>query len=406
MAEIEDATGAPPTVTTTESEGTTTDEDVHLSPTCVCGGAGGAGGGGGGGRIKILCSFGGRIVPRPHDGVLKYVGGETRVLAVPRNICFRGGCSRPSPSAVPRSVTCLPSGSQQACLSSLPCAELKKKVEDMFKTEVAAIKYQLLSLAEELDVLVSVTCDEDLVHMLDEYDRLEAKRSPTTSPRFRVYVFTPQAAAPLPSAAAPPALPSCTRYAGLSRLHPQHHHHHQQHHHFQPEERYVATVPASPDGSPPFSAQPHGAVSAGNSPRANALGAEPPPVFGFRMQRVRSSPNLSTLDAAAQRLHQDGGGVPGYVSGSPSPRHAGAGPPLLLQSNFHHYQQHQYPPAPAPAPVPVPVPHHAGRYDARGYVRVGNYLAPMVPAARPPSRGGPAPHSEMVTPKKSAIVWD
>jgi hypothetical protein len=279
---------------------------------------------------------------------------------------------------------------------------LKKKVEDMFKTEVAAIKYQLLSLAEELDVLVSVTCDEDLVHMLDEYDRLEAKRSPTTSPRFRVYVFTPQAAAPLPSAAAAPTvLPSSARYAGLSRLHPHHHHHHyQQHHHFQPEERYVATVPASPDGSPPFSAQTHGAVSAGNSPRANAVGAEPPTVFGFGMQRVRSSPNLSTLDAAAQRLHQHGvdGSIPGYVSGSP--RHAGAGP-MLLQNNFHHYQ-HQY----SPAPVPVPGPHHAGRYDARGYVRVGNYLAPMVPAARPLSRGGPAPHSEMVTPKKSAIVWD
>nr|ACG44507.1 hypothetical protein [Zea mays] len=189
MAEIEDAMGAPLTVTTTESEGTTTDEDVHLSPTCICGGAGGAGGGG---RIKILCSFGGRIVPRPHEGVLKYVGGETRVLAVPRSICFR---------------------------------ELKKKVEDMFKTEVAAIKYQLLSFAEELDVLVSVTCDEDLVHMLDEYDRLEAKRSPTTSPRFRVYVFTPQATAP--------TVPSSTRYAGLSRLHP-HHHHHQQHLQFQP----------------------------------------------------------------------------------------------------------------------------------------------------------------------------
>lgn len=381
MAEIEDAIGAPPTVTTTESEGTTTDEDVHLSPTCTCGGAGraGGGGGGGGGRIKILCSFGGRIVPRPQDGVLKYVGGETRVLAVPRSICFR---------------------------------ELKKKVEDMFKTEVAAIKYQLLSLAEELDVLVSVTCDEDLVHMLDEYDRLEAKRSPTTSPRFRVYIFTPQAAAaPLPSsaAAAPTVLPSSARYAGLSRLHPHHHHHHHQqqhHHHFQPEERYVATVPGSPDGSPPFSAQTHGAVSAGNSPRA-----EPPAVFGFGMQRVRSSPNLSTLDAAAQRLHQHAGvdgSLPGYVSGSPSPRHAAAaGPgPMLLQNNFHHYQQHQYP----PAPVPVAGPHHGGRYDARGYVRVGNYLAPMVPAAasaRPLSRGGPAaPHSEMVTPKKSAIVWD
>jgi len=269
---------------------------------------------------------------------------------------------------------------------------MKKKVEEMFKTEVAAIKYQLLSLAEDLDVLVSVTCDEDLVHMLEEYDRLEAKRSPTASPRFRVYVFAPQPAGPLLSAAAP------ARHAGLSRLHPQHHHHHQhQHHHFQTE-RYVATVPVSPDGSPPFPAQPHGAVSAGNSPRANA-------VLGLGMQRVRSTPNLGALDAAAQHLQQHaadggGGGVPGYVGGSPS--HAGGAGRLLLHSNSFHQYQHQYTPAPAPAP------HHAGRYDARGgYVRVGNYLAPMAaPPSRPVSRGGLAPHSEMVTPKKSAIVWD
>ena len=90
MAEVEDAVGASPTATTTESEGTTTD-DEHLSPTCACGG-----GGRRGGRIKILCSFGGRIVPRPHDGVLKYVGGETRVLAVPRSIPFRGAFSIPA----------------------------------------------------------------------------------------------------------------------------------------------------------------------------------------------------------------------------------------------------------------------------------------------------------------------
>lgn len=87
--------GAPPT---TESEGTNTD-DEHLSPTCVCGGGGGGGGSGRGRRIKILCSFGGRIVPRPHDGALKYVGGETRVLAVPRSIPYRGECSLPSRSA-------------------------------------------------------------------------------------------------------------------------------------------------------------------------------------------------------------------------------------------------------------------------------------------------------------------
>jgi hypothetical protein len=141
---------------------------------------------------------------------------------------------------------------------------MKKKVEEMFKTEVAAIKYQLLSLSEDLDVLVSVTCDEDLAHMLDEYDRLEAKRSPTASPRFRVYVFAPQNT-PLPAAAAP----ASSRYAGFSRHYPQ------QHHHFQPE-RYVATVPVTPSESPRYLPPSHGTVSAGNSPRASGLAAEPP----------------------------------------------------------------------------------------------------------------------------------
>ncbi|TVU19468.1 hypothetical protein EJB05_35618 [Eragrostis curvula] len=297
MAEVEDATAAP-TATTTESEGATTDDDVHLSPTCVC--RGGGAGGDGGGRIKLLCSFGGRIVPRQSDGVLKYIGGETRVLAVPRSIPFR---------------------------------EMKKKVEEMFKTEVAAIKYQLLSLSEDLDVLVSVTCDDDLVHMLDEYDRLDAKRSPTASPRFRVYVFAPQTSANPRARRRHRAhlLPLRRLLAWPPPAH--HHHHHQQHHHhFQPE-RYVATVPVTPSGSPRYPAPSNGTVSAGNSPRANAMAPESP-VFerlgmgmgmGMGMQRVRSSPNLGSLDAAPQHLHQDGGGGLAGAYISSSPRLAGAG---------------------------------------------------------------------------------
>ena len=63
-------------------------------------GGGGDGGVGGGGneitamsprnRVKLLCSHGGKILPRPTDGVLKYVGGETRVVAFSREINFSG----------------------------------------------------------------------------------------------------------------------------------------------------------------------------------------------------------------------------------------------------------------------------------------------------------------------------
>lgn len=41
-------------------------------------------------RVKFLCSHGGKILPRAVDGNLKYVGGETRVVAVPREINFSG----------------------------------------------------------------------------------------------------------------------------------------------------------------------------------------------------------------------------------------------------------------------------------------------------------------------------
>lgn len=41
-------------------------------------------------RVKFLCSYGGKILPRAVDGHLKYVGGETRVIAIPRDIKFSG----------------------------------------------------------------------------------------------------------------------------------------------------------------------------------------------------------------------------------------------------------------------------------------------------------------------------
>lgn len=41
-------------------------------------------------RIKFLCSQGGKILPQPADGHLKYVGGETRVISVPRDIKLSG----------------------------------------------------------------------------------------------------------------------------------------------------------------------------------------------------------------------------------------------------------------------------------------------------------------------------
>lgn len=58
----------------------------------------------------------------------------------------------------------------------------------MFNNSEIVIKYQIYP--EDLDTLVTVRSDEDLVYMLEEHDRHESiPRSPTSSPRFRVFVF-------------------------------------------------------------------------------------------------------------------------------------------------------------------------------------------------------------------------
>ncbi|KAI3755168.1 hypothetical protein L1987_54963 [Smallanthus sonchifolius] len=100
-------------------------------------------------KVKFLCSHGGKILPRPADGHLKYVGGETRVISVPRNITF---------------------------------IDLMKKLSSLIEGDVT-LKYQLIP--EELDALVTVKSDEDLRHMFDEYDRQEL----TGTPRLRTFLF-------------------------------------------------------------------------------------------------------------------------------------------------------------------------------------------------------------------------
>ncbi|KAG1363626.1 hypothetical protein COCNU_11G004530 [Cocos nucifera] len=124
-------------------------------------------------RLKLLCSYGGKILPRPSDSQLKYIGGQTRVLVVPRSISFSGECTR-------------------------------MRIREMFNNAEVVMKYQIMP--EDLHALVSVTCDEDLRHMLDEYDR-QQPRSPSNSPRFRLFLFStapPPLSSPSDLAATPP----------------------------------------------------------------------------------------------------------------------------------------------------------------------------------------------------------
>ncbi|XAR50731.1 Non-specific serine/threonine protein kinase [Bertholletia excelsa] len=104
-------------------------------------------------RVKLLCSFGGKIMPRPSDGMLRYVGGQTRIICVRRDVSF---------------------------------SELVQKMADTYGQNVI-IKYQLPD--EDLDALVSVSCPDDLENMMDEYEKL-VERSSDGSAKLRVFLFS------------------------------------------------------------------------------------------------------------------------------------------------------------------------------------------------------------------------
>ncbi|KAL8540498.1 hypothetical protein ACS0TY_001946 [Phlomoides rotata] len=107
-------------------------------------------------KVKFMCSYDGKIQPRAHDNQLSYIGGDTKILAVDRNIKFD---------------------------SLLP------KVIDLCGGSVSiSIKYQLPG--EDLDALITVMNDDDLEHLMHEYDRLH--RISPKAVRMRIFVFPSQ----------------------------------------------------------------------------------------------------------------------------------------------------------------------------------------------------------------------
>ncbi|KAI3720345.1 hypothetical protein L6452_21261 [Arctium lappa] len=113
--------------------------------------------------IKLLCSYGGRILPRYPDGKLRYHGGQTRVLAVVRSISF---------------------------------SELMVKLGEICGKPVS-LRCQLPT--EDLDALVSITSDEDLVNLIEEYDRAASLQS--SSLKIRAFLSLPKKCSPTPSTA-------------------------------------------------------------------------------------------------------------------------------------------------------------------------------------------------------------
>ncbi|XP_072963130.1 uncharacterized protein [Typha angustifolia] len=123
------------------------------------------------GTIKFLCSYGGKILPRYPDGKLRYIGGDTRVLAVDR---------------------------------SVPFSELQAKLEELCGWESVSIRCQLPT--EDLDALVSVISDEDLANLVEEYDL--ASRDRLLPLKIRSFLLPPpSSSSKAPKSFSPPSTP-------------------------------------------------------------------------------------------------------------------------------------------------------------------------------------------------------
>ncbi|KAK6927915.1 PB1 domain [Dillenia turbinata] len=109
-------------------------------------------------KLRLMCSYGGRIIPRPHDKTLRYIGGDTKLISLDRRTTSLSSLfSHLSSTFFPNSST--------ASLS------------------LFSLKYQLPH--EDLDSLISITTDEDLRIMLEEYDQIKS----SSSSRIRLFLF-------------------------------------------------------------------------------------------------------------------------------------------------------------------------------------------------------------------------
>ncbi|XVE98286.1 hypothetical protein REPUB_Repub03eG0092300 [Reevesia pubescens] len=93
-------------------------------------------------QLKLVCSFNGAFHPRPPSGKLRYIGGETRIISVDRNIGF---------------------------------LKLRAKIADLCpKLMSFLLKYQVAVADVDLDMsLVVIESDEDVKCMVEEYENLE-----------------------------------------------------------------------------------------------------------------------------------------------------------------------------------------------------------------------------------------
>ncbi|KAI4985003.1 hypothetical protein ZWY2020_017633 [Hordeum vulgare] len=91
-------------------------------------------------KIKLICNFGGTFLPRPSDGELRYIGGDRHLMKISRDISWQ---------------------------------ELISKTTKLIG-RAHTVKYHLPG--EQLSMLISITSDDDLRHMIDECIVLEENR--------------------------------------------------------------------------------------------------------------------------------------------------------------------------------------------------------------------------------------
>lgn len=109
-------------------------------------------------KVKLMISYGGKIHHRPHDRKLSYVGGDTKILTIDRNISF---------------------------------SNLISKLNAICESN-SEIRFKYKLPGHDLDALVSVFDDEDVENMLFEYDLL--RRISAAPIRLRLFVFSPATA--------------------------------------------------------------------------------------------------------------------------------------------------------------------------------------------------------------------
>ncbi|XP_072995649.1 uncharacterized protein [Typha latifolia] len=297
-------------------------------------------------RIKLMISYGGRIQLRPSDNQFAYVNGETKILFIDRSTRF---------------------------------SAFQAKVASIAGADDVCVKYQLPG--EELDALVSVTNDEDLEHMMLEFDRLHHHRSTVrSSPRLRVFLFP--VSPPPPSAALLESRTNRQWFVDALNSVPQ------------PPQIEVSTAASPPPPPPPQNE----VITAAPPPRAGNMPSSPDYLFGLDKGFV-PPPAVKVKDpvpdppAVLETFSVEGPAKEErQIGGDPSPVVS----PAVLQSQIQELQKIQI----ADNPQSQPAMQRNGKEEAltRTY-HPPEYYFSRVQEKPPPPAPAPAPTGYLPVPR-------